>query len=227
MLKSIQCALLSFLFCSTGFASNLPDRDLGIYFRGGDNGLSASIFLTDTIGLDLGYSVNVLSDKEFKLDGFMPFASGSYGIRAGLNLGLFWEQPAFRGVLLEQDEISWRLAARWRPLQLYQIEAKTVAFFEALTAIDIKHGTVRSIPLTAGVAYTWWALPWGKAEDWWSKLLDFGIVFRLEAGPDFTRYDIEKAPFMADPSEIEAGGVARVVDSKVEFYWNFQIGLVI
>ena len=96
-----------------------------------------------------------------------------------------------------------------------------------MAEIDVQHGTVDSYPLTAGVAYTWWALPWGKAEEWYSKLLDFGLVFRIEVGPDFATYDLEKQPFLAAGTKVGAGEAERVKDSKVELYWNFQLGLVI
>ena len=217
---------LSLLVSSISWAAE-PDRDFEVFMRGGDSGLGASLFFTDQLGLEMGYSMNIMSDKTFELEGFTPFASGSYGIRAGFNLALFWEDTAVRGLLLEQDEVSWRIAVRWRPQKLYQIEAKILDFWDALAAIDVQHGTVQSFPITGGLAYTWWALPWGKSDKWWSKLLDFGLVFRVEMGPDFASYDLEKAPFLADGTEIETVQEQRVEDSKVHFYWNFQFGIVI
>ena len=207
--------------------SAAPDRDLGMHLRAGDKGMGVSVFLTDTLGLELGFSANIMSDKSFELDGFTPFAEGSYGIRFGPMLAAFWERTALTKLWHPQDELSLRLAARWRPQKLYQIEARAVSFLELITEMDVQHGTVQSLPVTAGVAYTFWLRPWGEIDSWWSQLLDFGVVFRLEVGPDFADYDLEKLPFMAAGTEVLVGEKTRVQESKVEVYWNFQIGLIL
>lgn len=224
---TVLAVILIGLILYPSMLSATPDRDLGFHLRGGDKGMGVSVFLTDTLGLELGFSANIMSDKSFELDGFTPFAEGSYGIRFGPMFAAFWERTALTNLWHPQDELSFRVAARWRPQKLYQIEAKAVSFLDLITEMDVQHGTVRSLPVTAGVAYTFWVLPFLGADSWWSQLMDLGIVLRLEVGPDFADYDLEKLPFMAAGGEVQAGEKTRVQESKVELYWNFQIGFIL
>ncbi len=229
LMSSLRSPLVGVLLGLVVFPSSLeaaPDRDLGLHLRGGDKGMGASVFITDHLGLELGFSSNMISDRSFELDGFTPFAEGSYGIRFGAVLGVFWEQTALLGIWHPKDELSWRVAARWRPQKLYQVEARSLSVLDMLMELELAQGSVRSIPLTVGVAYTFWVLPWGSEESWWSKLMDFGVVLRVEAGPDFAAYDLEKLPFMAAGARVEAGEETRVQESRVEAYWNFQLGVV-
>ena len=207
-------------------AAASPDRDLEVFMRFADKGVGANIFITDQLGLEFGLSFNILSDKGFELDGFMPFAHGSYGLKTGPNLGLLWEQTATRGFLLDQDEISWRVAAKWRPHKLYQISGATLSIFDTLAEVNLEHGTVHSFPITVGGTYTWWALPWEDTKEWWANLIDVGVFLRVEVGPDIAHYRLDRLPFLVAGAKVAAGESETVTETKLELYWNLQLGIV-
>ena len=98
LLNSLLLTILTgALTASTAHAE--PDRDVEVFLRAGDSGLGANLYLTDQLGVEVGFSSKIMSDKTFELDGFLPFAEGSYGFRFGAVAGLFWEADRDSGSL--------------------------------------------------------------------------------------------------------------------------------
>lgn len=196
--------------------NRLPDRDWEIRLHYPEVGPSLAFYPIDGLALQAGFGYRFFKDYSF-LEPYLAsdgavLVEWSVGFTSVLNAGISYDWTVARGLLNAKDELSVRASLRFRELFIAKIEGANYSPTVGSA------GFATSFPLMGGATYTRWILPdSGRVLKLASKLSDFGVFIRAEAGADFITYHMYR---------VDSDSAELVDIPLIEFIYNTSIGVV-
>lgn len=207
-------------FSSVAFAEEVgarwPDRDWEFRLHYPEIGPSIAFYPVEGFSIQAGFGYKFSQNYSFLLpyisSGGTDYVEWSVGFTTVASLGIAYDFPVVQGLTRARDELALRASFRFRELLIAKIEG--VDYLPSVGSA----GFATSFPLMGGLTYTSWILPDSRRGlNLASKLTDFGVFLRAEAGADFITYHM----YRIDSESSELVDIPRI-----EFIYNLTAGIV-